>query len=1008
MNRLGFFSDKGVSARQKETFEVIVDESGTASKESVLGLLQDLFERIVAAPEPNSAMYVRSLCLENLRTLIAQNASSVDELVEKLLAEPFPEKVQTALMLEYLPPRFSKEVFLKFIEKAEANTLYQEDLLASKIDNLAPLSEAKMATRSTLLRLAVDSKAADSLISLFEALREEKDSQIRKMELDLAEKQRNEEGYQREIASYKSHTDVLTSRVSKGEISADDVRTELNRNVQRMKNLEAMLQREKDRREEDLRELRESLEKELAKVQSFERKVSQLELAKRSLEQMNDELNEKFLSKEYSELKEKADRFEQLETQYDRETSEHSALVIQLNERIAAHEKRIGHLIDQIAKLQEHNEWLLSEIARLKSSPLDDNDDMNELQPLSLTESIVGVPDDESVNQAVTSPLSPRLRDSTIGLSVELDALRKKISALMTQATSNEKEVGELTQEKGELKVLLAEMTSKAEKANQGLKRASEEILQLKEQSKKQVIEAERAKEEKAKLMKILDAIEKELSQSKTSNSKLLEQIEYLQKKPTDENENAKLADLFAENENLRKKIQLKDSEINFLTDKCANVQPKDKPEIGLSQELLTSVIKFNKPNDSTVFRSIAFDSIFTPKSTQLATQPSVPALTRSDSRDLTPSKTLKLKLNLTPSKSKDTSPLPKMPTLQSISPGPQLKTLSSLNLSGKPYKQPEIPKAIDNFKSSERTPTKKVLKGKQVAQLDQMFNQLKPSPKPQPQKASYSYDYLDIAHNWEAVKLIDKHQGSESPAGWFSDKIIRVNSHQERKYKRLVVSNRMLFILEESNDVKRIIPFWSIDSVHSKKNENFFIIKIKKSNDPFAKYADHDEVLESFRKNELLLFIIRRANEAGFPLIFREDIDIQAVNSRQIRFKFDHNAIKNTKPSLEKTLYRASLSNDIFVASFADRDVIGRDKTKEKILVFSNIGIICFNRYSFETSEFIPFEGSLLIETSQEGKVVEFHMGATAMRRITFPSETERENFVKKARGLMKRFPLV
>lgn len=107
-------------------------------------------------------------------------------------------------------------------------------------------------------------------------------------------------------------------------------------------------------------------------------------------------------------------------------------------------------------------------------------------------------------------------------------------------------------------------------------------------------------------------------------------------------------------------------------------------------------------------------------------------------------------------------------------------------------------------------------------------------------------------------LKIIEKYQGLKNIKSCFSDVVYRLNSWSDKKKKWIVITNKYIYIFSSYNKLKTAIRLRDILKIKHNQNNNYIGICTKKMK---------EEILETFKKEELILFLNRKIKKLGKTL---------------------------------------------------------------------------------------------------------------------------------------------
>ena len=250
----------------------------------------------------------------------------------------------------------------------------------------------------------------------------------------------------------------------------------------------------------------------------------------------------------------------------------------------------------------------------------------------------------------------------------------------------------------------------------------------------------------------------------------------------------------------------------------------------------------------------------------------------------------------------------------------------------------------------------------------------------------NYSYDHLNILQKKRTLEIIKKYQTLEKKKSWFSDLIYRINSWQNKKKKLLIVTEYYFLIFTNEKKLKKAIPLKLIKKIkHNKKSTLLGIC-----------YRDEEEVIETLRKEELLLFINRKLKNLGNKLIQ----DKSEINMKtKIKNEYvDPNVMKKFKPHYLQTFSLASQNGVLGYISIDKKQYFGLgDGEKEVLILLTNYGLVCFTRKSYKIIDFLPLIGTSVKLSKHYKEHLLLIMSDKSRRFLGFESVNLKNNWYEK-----------
>ena len=236
-----------------------------------------------------------------------------------------------------------------------------------------------------------------------------------------------------------------------------------------------------------------------------------------------------------------------------------------------------------------------------------------------------------------------------------------------------------------------------------------------------------------------------------------------------------------------------------------------------------------------------------------------------------------------------------------------------------------------------------KILKTKKKEGHDEFVEQAK----------FYSYDYICLGGRAELMGTIKKYHSCRDARKWFADIVYRVNSWTNKKKKFIVITDNSIFLFNNDNSLKYFFALNDIRKLKHNPKNNYIGIEIVGFKD--------DEIIETFRKEELILFLKKKINNIGWILKIVESNLFEKKNKLTDEVTYNPNIMKKFKPHFTQTFSLASRKKRLCFISTKNKDFFSLDGKKELLCLLTNFGIIGFTKKEFKISLFIPLVGSLV-----------------------------------------------
>ena len=247
----------------------------------------------------------------------------------------------------------------------------------------------------------------------------------------------------------------------------------------------------------------------------------------------------------------------------------------------------------------------------------------------------------------------------------------------------------------------------------------------------------------------------------------------------------------------------------------------------------------------------------------------------------------------------------------------------------------------------------------------------------------TYSYDYINVKKCFGILEIIQGYQNLKNINEWFSDIIYRLNSWTNKKKKLLVITEFNLFIFSSKTSLKRRISLLDIIKLkHSQKNNYIGV----------AARNIEEEVLETYRKEELILFLKKKMKNLGKGLSIVEQTNFSKKNKLTDNDYYNPNIMKKYKPHYTETFSLASLDHQIGYITTEAKEVFGLiDTAREFLCMLTNMGVICFTRKEFKVSDFIPLVGTKVYVSDRSKLNLKLLLCDSSERTLAFNSVNDK-----------------
>lgn len=151
-----------------------------------------------------------------------------------------------------------------------------------------------------------------------------------------------------------------------------------------------------------------------------------------------------------------------------------------------------------------------------------------------------------------------------------------------------------------------------------------------------------------------------------------------------------------------------------------------------------------------------------------------------------------------------------------------------------------------------------------------------------------YSYDHLEVYKYRDFLTQIKEHQNIAKIKSCFSDVVYRINSWCSKKKRLLVVTDRFLFFFSDGKKLKKVYKTKSILCLKHSEENNYICLQFEDSG---------DEIFETLRKEELILFFNRKMRRLGKELQIVSNREEGQSSLKEV--SFNPASLKKYKPYL-------------------------------------------------------------------------------------------------------------
>ena len=527
---------------------------------------------------------------------------------------------------------------------------------------------------------------------------------------------------------------------------------------------------------------------------------------------------------------------------------------------------------------------------------------------------------------------------------------------------SSDKKEGELAELMESLKSKNRDLLRENEKLKEKNKKMGEQVKRLHEMAKKNADQI-MASEDK------IDVLEEEVESLKEKLALTEKEMEMYKKKlKTQEEEKAKNLSSEGKLTQVQKMLEEKNKKIVDLEIQIKSLQIKNrksfrdlskvKPEPAPKIMVSSSVSIHKKNNDK---------KLVTPQKTKIDEE-SLPLDLMWDI-DL-----LKKKQEQDNKKKQENSLTPKSSNTKSLSRRKsQRDAMKDLNNIDFGIKQPSKMKPkvnpFDMFDSKSKIKSQYGRKNKGVnSKIFEKSKQLKKMIKKptdrfgessSKKKLVYSYDHLNIVANYHLTKIIEENEGiylqsmsSRLNFKCLSDNVYRLNKWKNKKPKILIITSRFLYIVTPPHEIKRILNLSQIKKVYTRGRQDNFVCFLTKSG--------NDEMLDYFKKNELLLYLTSLIKKKNLDIRIKTNVEsFQMVTTENKKLTIDPNKLQKFKPIYNNTFNYASERNRLMNISIWKEGFFGlSEKFERRVALITDLGILLFSNVQWDLERFVPFGG--------------------------------------------------
>ncbi len=251
--------------------------------------------------------------------------------------------------------------------------------------------------------------------------------------------------------------------------------------------------------------------------------------------------------------------------------------------------------------------------------------------------------------------------------------------------------------------------------------------------------------------------------------------------------------------------------------------------------------------------------------------------------------------------------------------------------------------------------------------------------------KIKYSYDHLEIYKKRSILEIIKQFQTMKNIRLCFSDTVYRLNSWAKKKKKWIVITSRYLFIFNSPEKLKKAIKLRNIAKINHCKDNNYIGICTTNL---------QEELLETFKKEEILLYITTKLRKLGKLLKLKEQKQ-EEFKSKQ----FNPKILSKFKPHNLETFSIASKNGHIGYITIGHKEFFGIvDTQKEMLALLTNYGILFFTSTNFTIIDFLPIGGcEVILPGNSDDPHFVIVLSDKSRRMLTFPSVWEKNEWYQR-----------
>lgn len=221
-----------------------------------------------------------------------------------------------------------------------------------------------------------------------------------------------------------------------------------------------------------------------------------------------------------------------------------------------------------------------------------------------------------------------------------------------------------------------------------------------------------------------------------------------------------------------------------------------------------------------------------------------------------------------------------------------------------------------------------------------------------------YDHDHLNIVKNRRLAKIVEKKEkinieklAEAKQFSCFSDNAYRLNKWKNKKEKYLIVTKKYLYIVTPPKELKRALKLTDILQIKTRGNKDNFIC--------FVTTHKNDEMLENFKKNELLLFLFQIIRKQKLNITIRPNVEsFLMLNTSNKNVVIDPAKLTKFKPIYNNTFNYASRNNRLMNLYIYKEGVFVSENYQKKVGLIVDLGILIFSMVRWKLEKFVPFGG--------------------------------------------------